>query len=86
MALVPIIIPPVIRLLTTKKERQIYMKLSLRLVSRLRKNRFPLDHSNHRHPARTDLRPSDGLLHAGKPLQGVRRYGKAQPDGANDLC
>ena len=42
MALVPIIIPPVIRLLTTKKERQIYMKPSLRKVSRLEKIVFPL--------------------------------------------
>ncbi len=42
MALVPIILPPVIRLLTTKKERQIYMKPSLRKVSKLEKILFPL--------------------------------------------
>lgn len=42
MALVPIILPPVIRLLTTRKERQIYMKPSLRKVSRVEKILFPL--------------------------------------------
>jgi len=42
MALVPIILPPVIRLLTTKKERGIYMKPSLRKVSKLEKILFPL--------------------------------------------
>ena len=42
MALVPLILPPVIRLLTTKKERQIYMKPSLRKVSKLEKILFPL--------------------------------------------
>ena len=42
MALVPIILPPVIYLLTTKKERQIYMKPSLRKVSKLEKIIFPL--------------------------------------------
>ncbi|HQB14882.1 MAG TPA: sodium ion-translocating decarboxylase subunit beta [Syntrophales bacterium] len=42
MALVPIIIPPVIRLLTTKKERGIFMKPSLRKVSKVEKIVFPL--------------------------------------------
>jgi len=42
MALVPIILPPVIRILTTKKERGIYMKPSLRKVSKLEKILFPL--------------------------------------------
>ncbi|MDD5722497.1 MAG: sodium ion-translocating decarboxylase subunit beta [Syntrophales bacterium] len=42
MALVPIILPPVIRLLTTKEERGIYMKPSLRKVSKLEKILFPL--------------------------------------------
>jgi sodium ion-translocating decarboxylase beta subunit len=42
MALVPIIQPPVIRLLTTKAERAIYMKPQLREVSRLEKIVFPL--------------------------------------------
>ena len=42
MALVPIILPPVVYLLTTKKERQIYMKPSLRKVSKLEKIMFPL--------------------------------------------
>ncbi|MEA3471735.1 MAG: sodium ion-translocating decarboxylase subunit beta [Thermodesulfobacteriota bacterium] len=42
MALVPIILPPVIKLLTTKKERGIYMKPQLRKVSRLEKILFPL--------------------------------------------
>ncbi|MBW2673562.1 MAG: sodium ion-translocating decarboxylase subunit beta [Deltaproteobacteria bacterium] len=42
MALVPIILPPVIRLLTTKKERGIYMKPALRKVSKLEKILFPL--------------------------------------------
>jgi oxaloacetate decarboxylase beta subunit len=42
MALVPIILPPVIKLLTTKKERAIYMKPQLRKVSHLEKILFPI--------------------------------------------
>ncbi len=42
MALVPIILPPVIKLLTSKKERQIYMKPQLREVSQLEKILFPV--------------------------------------------
>lgn len=42
MAMVPIIQPPVIRLLTTKKERAIYMKPQLREVSKLEKIIFPM--------------------------------------------
>ena len=41
MALVPIIQPPVIKLLTTKQEREIYMKPQLRPVSKLEKVLFP---------------------------------------------
>ncbi|MFW6081761.1 MAG: sodium ion-translocating decarboxylase subunit beta [Desulfosalsimonas sp.] len=42
MALVPLILPPVVRLLTTKNERQIYMKPRLRAVSKLEKILFPI--------------------------------------------
>ncbi len=42
MALVPIILPPVTKLLTTKRERAIYMKPALRKVSKLEKILFPL--------------------------------------------
>lgn len=42
MALVPIIQPPITRLLTTKKERQIYMKPQIREVSKLEKIMFPV--------------------------------------------
>jgi oxaloacetate decarboxylase beta subunit len=42
MALVPIIQPPIIRLLTSKKERAIYMKPQLREVSTLEKIIFPI--------------------------------------------
>jgi len=42
MALVPIIQPPVIRLLTTKKERAIYMKPQVRKVSKLELILFPV--------------------------------------------
>ncbi|MBA7677984.1 hypothetical protein ES703_86251 [subsurface metagenome] len=42
MALVPIIQPPVIKLLTTKKERAIYMKPQLREVSTREKILFPI--------------------------------------------
>ncbi|MEE8413967.1 MAG: sodium ion-translocating decarboxylase subunit beta [Dehalococcoidales bacterium] len=42
MALVPIIQPPIIRLLTSKKERQIYMKPQLRAVSKREKIFFPI--------------------------------------------
>jgi sodium ion-translocating decarboxylase beta subunit len=41
MAMVPLIQPPVIRLLTTKKERAIYMKPQLRKVSHLELILFP---------------------------------------------
>ncbi len=42
MAMVPLIQPPVIRLLTTKEERAIYMKPILREVSKREKILFPL--------------------------------------------
>jgi len=42
MALVPVIQPPIIKLLTTKKQRQIYMKPQLRKVSNREKIVFPL--------------------------------------------
>ena len=42
MALVPIIQPPIIRLLTTKKERAIYMKPQLREVAKAEKIIFPI--------------------------------------------
>jgi len=42
MALVPIIQPPIIRMLTTKKERAIYMKPQLREVSTREKILFPV--------------------------------------------
>jgi sodium ion-translocating decarboxylase beta subunit len=42
MALVPIIQPPIIKLLTSKKQRQIYMKPQLRKVSNREKIVFPL--------------------------------------------
>jgi sodium ion-translocating decarboxylase beta subunit len=42
MALVPIIQPPIIKLLTTKKERAIYMKPQIREVSRLELVLFPI--------------------------------------------
>jgi len=42
MALVPVILPPVIKLLTTKEERKIYMKPQLRAVGRLEKILFPI--------------------------------------------
>ncbi|MDI6814945.1 MAG: sodium ion-translocating decarboxylase subunit beta [Dehalococcoidales bacterium] len=42
MALVPIIQPPIIKLLTTKKERAIYMKPQLRPVSKTEKILFPV--------------------------------------------
>ena len=45
MALVPIIQPPIIKLLTTKKEREIYMKPQLRDVSRKEKIIFPISAS-----------------------------------------
>jgi sodium ion-translocating decarboxylase beta subunit len=42
MALVPILQPPVIRALTTKKERAIFMKPQLRQVSKLEEILFPI--------------------------------------------
>ncbi len=42
MALVPIIQPPIIKLLTTKKERAVYMKPQLREVSAREKILFPI--------------------------------------------
>lgn len=42
MALVPILQPPIIRLLTSKKERAIYMKPQVREVSRLEGILFPI--------------------------------------------
>lgn len=42
MAMVPVIQPPVIKALTTKKERAIYMKPQLRPVSKLERILFPI--------------------------------------------
>jgi sodium ion-translocating decarboxylase beta subunit len=42
MAMVPIIQPPIIKALTTKKERAMYMKPQLRPVSKLEKILFPI--------------------------------------------
>lgn len=42
MALVPVILPPVIRLMTTKEERKIYMKPQVRPVGRAEKILFPI--------------------------------------------
>mgnify|MGYP003878696427 CR=1 FL=1 len=42
MALVPIIQPPIIRLLTTREERKLYMKPQLRPVSKREKIFFPI--------------------------------------------
>ena len=42
MALVPILQPPIIKLLTTKKERAIFMKPQLRQVSKLEEVIFPI--------------------------------------------
>ena len=42
MALVPVLQPPIIRLMTTKKERQIYMKPAVREVSKLELVIFPI--------------------------------------------
>ncbi|MHC1585463.1 MAG: sodium ion-translocating decarboxylase subunit beta, partial [Candidatus Syntropharchaeia archaeon] len=42
MAMVPIIQPPIIKLLTTKEERQIYMKPTLRPVSKREQLLFPI--------------------------------------------
>ena len=42
MALVPIILPPIIRLFTTKTERAIYMKPQMKPVSRRQKVIFPI--------------------------------------------
>lgn len=42
MAMVPIIQPPIIKALTTKEERAIYMKPQLRPVSQLEKTLFPV--------------------------------------------
>lgn len=42
MALVPVIQPPIIRLLTTKKEREIYMKPQVRQVSKKELVLFPI--------------------------------------------
>ncbi len=42
MALVPIILPPIIRLLTTKEERAIYMKPLMKKVSKRQKLLFPI--------------------------------------------
>jgi carboxybiotin decarboxylase len=42
MSLVPIILPPIIRLLTTQKERQIHMPYSSRKISRRTRIMFPI--------------------------------------------
>jgi sodium ion-translocating decarboxylase beta subunit len=65
MALVPILQPPVMRLLTSKKERQIYMKPQIREVSKLEKVVFPI----------TVFLLSALLVPASAPLIGMLMFG-----------
>ncbi len=65
MALVPIIQPPIIRLLTTKKERAIYMKPQMREVSKAEKISFPAHRQYRRDITGTHVRRSNRYVYAG---------------------
>ena len=66
MALVPIIQPPVIRLITSKKERRIHMTYSPKSVSKITKILFPI-------MITVVVCRTDRLPDVRKPGQGVRR-------------
>jgi sodium ion-translocating decarboxylase beta subunit len=74
MSLVPIIQPPVIRALTTKKERAARMAPLLREVSQEGEAVIPDYHYSRRMPAGPDVHPPDRGAHGGQPLQGERGY------------
>ena len=80
MALVPVIQPPIIRLLTTKKERAIYMKPQLREVSTREKILFPVIASVIVILFVPLSAPLIGMFMVGQPVCCVRRHRKVQQD------
>lgn len=81
MALIPLIQPPLMRLLTTKEERECKME-QLRPVSKKQKRPVP----HHRHhlclPAAALCRAAARLPYAGQSVQGVRADRPSQRHGA----
>ena len=71
MALVPIIQPPIMKLLTTKKERAVRME-QLRPVSKLEKIVFPILVAILVLLPRSRRRPADRHAHARQPVAGSR--------------
>ena len=72
MALVPVIQPPIMKALTTEKERQIVMTAPRR-VSKTEKDPFPHHRYHHRCPDPAGCCYPGWLLDDGQPDEGVRR-------------
>ena len=77
MSLVPIIQPPIMRLLTTKKERETVMKASSQAGLQDDEDPLPPGHHDPRRPHRPEGPAAPRDDHAGKPDAGIRRGGPA---------
>ena len=72
MALVPVIQPPIMKLLTTEKERKIRME-QLRPVSKKEKNNVPDHRYGYRRYRASQRIAASRNVDARKPVQGIRR-------------
>ena len=72
MALIPMIQPPLMKLLTTEKERKVKMEMT-RQVSKTEKIIFPDRRCSGGYPAAAVHRSADRLPDAGEPVAGMRR-------------
>ena len=79
MALVPVIQPPIMKALTSKKERTVVMK-QLRTVTKTEKIIFPIMVAIVVSPHRAGCRRSGRYADAGQPDEGVRRRGPYPED------
>lgn len=86
MALVPIIQPFAIRLVTTRKERCIHMEYNPKSVNKQLANRVSHCRDHHSGPDITAVRGPGGLPYVRKPASGMRRPGKPEPDGPERVC
>ena len=82
MALVPIIQPFAIKLVTTKKERAMHMPYNPKHVSRSLRICFPHHGHDHRGLHRADVRLARGLSDVRQSAARVRLLGASFPDGA----
>ena len=71
MSLVPIIQPPIMRLLTTRAERRIHMEYAPRPVPRARRHRLPHHRDAGRRPPGAPVGAAHRDLDAREPVEGI---------------